>query len=250
MLGMSRGTISVALLVMFAVLAGCCMLLPTVNAQVFALTLDSRMDHAPFLHSQGTITLDVSTYTLPHTGSFGTRTYSITYNPDLGFVFRYWYVESGSSPFCYFSDPNSQSTTLTTPQVGVCSVGAVYDYSSYSVVFQESGIPSGVSWGVTVGGTPYTSTSSSVTVSGLTGTVSYTFDSAVDGFACGSGCSGSVTGAGTVYVSYSASFPVSPVGGCVTPVNKVAILAPYVTLFGLIVAVAVVIVRPWNRPEQ
>lgn len=130
MLGMRRGTISVALLVMFAVLAGRCMLLPTVNAQVFALTLDSRMDHTPFLHSQGTITLDVSTYTLPHTGSFATKAYSITYNPDLGFVFRYWYVESGSSPFCYFSDPNSQSTTLTTPQVGVCSVGAVYDYSS------------------------------------------------------------------------------------------------------------------------
>jgi hypothetical protein len=132
MLGIRRGTISVVLVVMFAVLAGCCILLPTVNAQVFDLTLDSRMDHAPFLHSQGTITLDVTTYTLPHTGIFATKTYSITYNPDLGFIFRYWYVESGSSLFCYFSDPNSQSTTLTTPQDGVCSIGAVYDYSPSS----------------------------------------------------------------------------------------------------------------------
>ena len=134
MLGIRRGTVSVVLMVMFVVVAGGCILLPTVNAQVFALTLDSRMDHTPFLHSQGTITLDVSIYTLPHTGSFASKAYSISYNPDLGFVFRYWYVESGSSPFCYFSDPNSQSTTLHTPQVGVCSVGAVYDYSPSSKV--------------------------------------------------------------------------------------------------------------------
>jgi hypothetical protein len=129
MLGIRPGTISVILLVMLVVLAGWCILLPSVNAQVFMLTLDSRMDHAPFLHSQGTITLGVISYTLPHTGSFETKAYSITYNPDPGFVFRYWYVESGSSPSCYFSDPNSQSTTLTTPEFGICSVGAVYDYS-------------------------------------------------------------------------------------------------------------------------
>lgn len=128
MLGIRREKISVVLVVMFAVLAGFCILLPTVNAQVVDLTLDSRMDHAPFLHSQGTITLDVTTYVLPHyTGSINSKAYSITYNPDPGFVFRSWYVDSGS---CYFSDPNSQSTTVHTPQVGSCSVGAVYDYSS------------------------------------------------------------------------------------------------------------------------
>jgi hypothetical protein len=172
MIGIRRGTISVILVVTFAVLAGCCILLPTVDAQVFELTLDSRMDHAPFLHSQGTITLDVTTYTLPHTGSFATKAYLITYNPDPGFVFRSWYVDSGS---CYFSDPNSQSTTLHTVETGSCSVGAVYDYSS----------PGGK----------------------------------------------------------------VAVGGVVMPANNLAVFAPYLALFGIVAAIAVIAVTPWKKPE-
>jgi hypothetical protein len=58
-------------------------------------------------------------------------------------------------------------------------------------------VPSGTTWGVTVGGTRYTSTTSSLTVSGLSGTVAYTYDSTVSGttgtqYACNTGCSGSV----------------------------------------------------------
>ena len=78
---------------------------------------------------------------------------------------------------------------------------------TYSVTFQESGIPSGVTWGVTVGGTRYTSSSSSVPVSGLSGSVGYSYDSSVPGsggtYVCSSGCSGSVSGATTVTATYT-----------------------------------------------
>jgi hypothetical protein len=44
--------------------------------------------------------------------------------------------------------------------------------------------------------------------------------------------------------------PVAPVGGVMEPVNKLSIIAPYLTFFGLIVAFAVVIAEPWKKPES
>jgi hypothetical protein len=79
---------------------------------------------------------------------------------------------------------------------------------TYSATFAENNIPSGTSWGVTVG-VNYQSTSSgtSITFSGLTGTVSYSYDSPVAGssgsYSCTSTCSGSVSGAGTVTATYT-----------------------------------------------
>jgi hypothetical protein len=55
------------------------------------------------------------------------------------------------------------------------------------------------------------------------------------------------------YVSVTVYYdppPTAPVGGFMEPVNRLSIIAPYVTLFGLIVAVTVVIVRPWKKPEN
>jgi hypothetical protein len=34
------------------------------------------------------------------------------------------------------------------------------------------------------------------------------------------------------------------------PVNKLAVVAPYLALFGVVAAVAVVIVAPWKKPEN
>jgi len=42
----------------------------------------------------------------------------------------------------------------------------------------------------------------------------------------------------------------APVGGVVMPVNKLAVVAPYLALFGVVAAVAVVIVAPWKKPEN
>jgi len=43
--------------------------------------------------------------------------------------------------------------------------------------------------------------------------------------------------------------PVVPVGGVVLPVNRLAVMAPYLALLGLVATVAVVIVKPWRKPE-
>jgi hypothetical protein len=41
-----------------------------------------------------------------------------------------------------------------------------------------------------------------------------------------------------------------PVGGVLMPVNKLAILAPYMALFGVVTAVAVVVVAPWKKRKN
>jgi len=76
-----------------------------------------------------------------------------------------------------------------------------------SVTFDQTGIPSAVTWGVTVGGTHYTGTGGSITVNDLTGTVAYSYDSPIgepSATQYTSSCSGSVTGAGTQSCTYTA----------------------------------------------
>ena len=90
----------------------------------------------------------------------------------------------------------------------------------YSVTFAETGIPTtGVTWGVTVGGTDHTGTGSNITVTGITEIQPYSFDTAVTG-ATGvryvSDCPELVSGAGTqscgYTTQYQVSFAVSPPG--------------------------------------
>ncbi len=40
-----------------------------------------------------------------------------------------------------------------------------------------------------------------------------------------------------------------PVGGFMEPVNKAAVFAPYLTLFGFIATVAIVVAKPWKKRE-
>jgi hypothetical protein len=44
--------------------------------------------------------------------------------------------------------------------------------------------------------------------------------------------------------------PVVPVGGIVLPVNRLAVMAPYLALLGLVGAVTVMILKPWKKPEN
>ena len=105
----------------------------------------------------------------------------------------FWVVDTSSNPNV---DSNLVQLTIT---------------SGYSATFAESGIPSGTTWGVTVNGNHQsTSSGTSIQVSGLTGTVSYSYDSPVWGsggsYSCSSSCSGSVSGSGTVTATYTSTF--------------------------------------------
>jgi len=42
----------------------------------------------------------------------------------------------------------------------------------------------------------------------------------------------------------------APVGGFMEPVDKLAVFAPYLALFGVIAAVAIVVVKPWKKREN
>jgi hypothetical protein len=44
--------------------------------------------------------------------------------------------------------------------------------------------------------------------------------------------------------------PIAPVGGFMEPVNKLAIIAPYLALFGLVATVAVWVAKSWKKPES
>jgi len=79
----------------------------------------------------------------------------------------------------------------------------------YDVMFCTSGLPSGVTWGVTVGGSRRTSSQQCLTVTGLTGQQSYAYDSEVatsdTKYACASGCTGTVSSSTTVTATYAVS---------------------------------------------
>ena len=120
---------------------------------------------------------------IPVSGLTGTQTYSYD-SPVSG---------SGGIYTC-------TSTNCSGSVSGSGTVTPTYTFTSntYSVTFDQSGIPtSGVTWGVTVGGTDHTGSGSSITVSGLTGTQTYSYDSPVSGsggiYTCTSKCSGSVS---------------------------------------------------------
>jgi TolB protein len=44
--------------------------------------------------------------------------------------------------------------------------------------------------------------------------------------------------------------PVGPVGGFLEPVNKLAVFAPYLALFGMVAVVAVVVAAPWKKTHN
>jgi PKD repeat protein len=100
------------------------------------------------------------------------------------------------------------SGSVSSGQTGEIQIQLAPTVTTYSGTFAENNIPSGTSWGVTVGSNHQsTSSSTSITFSGLTGIVSYSYDSPIAGsggsYSCTSTCSGSVSGAGTVTATYT-----------------------------------------------
>jgi hypothetical protein len=116
-------------------------------------------------------------------------------------------------PSCFINGYTGETNNLN---LGACSSnsnGQIIFVESrtsltYSVTFQGSGLTSGTAWGVTVGGQHFSATApTSIPVVGLSGTVSYSYDSPLLGsggsYSCTSSCSGQVSGAGTVTATYT-----------------------------------------------
>ena len=83
--------------------------------------------------------------------------------------------------------------------------------SIYSVTFEEYNIPLGVTWGINVGSSFFTTTSTSITIYGLTGIVTYAYQNSVSNsntqYLCQSNCSGTVSD----YATVSATYAVQPI---------------------------------------
>ena len=130
---------------------------------------------------------------------------SVTATPSSGWTFSSWSVTGASCSGGSTGNP----CQFTMPSSAV-AVSATFTSPTYSATFAESGIPSGTTWGVTVNGNHQsTSSGTSIQVSGLTGTVSYSYDSLVAGsggsYSCTSSCSGQVSSSGTVTATYTFS---------------------------------------------
>jgi len=133
---------------------------------------------------------------------------TVTATPAANWQFSSWSVTGASCTGGSSSNP----CAFTMPSNAV-TVSATFTSTTYSVTFDESGIPEpGIAWGVTVNGNHQsTSSGTSITFSSLTGTVPYSYDSPVPGtggsYACSgagySSCSGSVSSAGTVTAVYT-----------------------------------------------
>lgn len=99
--------------------------------------------------------------------------------------------------------------------------------ANYSATFFQSGMSPGTIWGVTVAGTRYNTSGTSITVSGLSGAANYSYDAVVSGtvgtrYPCNSGCFGQINSSANVSAAYRtqyqlamASSPAS--GGTTTP---------------------------------
>jgi hypothetical protein len=132
-----------------------------------------------------------------------TNCYTITANPPSGYTFAGWRTTGSVS----VSNSLQQTTGLIVNGPG--TVTAIFTQQGYSVTFCTSGLPSGVTWGVTVGGSRWTSSQQCLTVSGLTGQQGYAYDSEVTTsdtkYACSSGCTGTVSSSTTVTGTYTVS---------------------------------------------
>jgi len=102
----------------------------------------------------------------------------------------------------------SGSTTVTSGYQFYQTITQQTPTTTYTATFQEYGLPPGSSWSITVGGQYYSTATNSITVSGLSGSASYSVQNSAYGYACQSNCSGTLTGGTTLTVNYSGFMPV------------------------------------------
>ncbi len=95
----------------------------------------------------------------------------------------------------------SSSTTIS-------ATYALQPPTTYSATFSETGLPASTSWCITIKSTSYCTTSTSRTVTGLSGTQSYSYDSSVAGsdgqtYDCSSMCTGTVSASASFAATYA-----------------------------------------------
>jgi hypothetical protein len=117
--------------------------------------------------------------------------------------------------------------------------------AGWTSTFTESGLPVGVTWGVTLSCSDpncehYSAAApASITVRVSDGVYSadYTYDSPVDGYICETGCSGTVS---PDSFPPNANYSPLSVGGALMPANTLALLSPWLAVIGLVGCISTV----------
>ena len=183
----------------------------------FSGTVTSQDSSNPYIHNGDTMTLTQYSGSLCHgsgtdvataSTSGGNGGYSGTFTaPTVTSSTAYSYTAS----FPGYTQGSGNSAITWRKSTSSCASVTVNPVpTTYSVTFQQIGIPSGVTWGVTVTGFgDHTTTASSISVTGLSGTPTYTYDTPVAGttgtqYVCSGGtCTGSVSSStGSVSATY------------------------------------------------
>ncbi|MDE1763519.1 MAG: right-handed parallel beta-helix repeat-containing protein [Thaumarchaeota archaeon] len=142
---------------------------------------------------------------------FGTSGNTLTGNTANNNAF-YGFEDSTTGSGTSGTGNTYSSDVCNSNAVGNSRPGGLCGSPTFSATFDQNGIPSsGTTWGVTVGLSHYTGTGTSITVSGLSGTLSYIYDSTVAGsagthYTCNTGCTGSVSGSATESASYATQY--------------------------------------------
>jgi len=149
--------------------------IPTPNAGY--VTVNGANVNEPITFTQQSYSISISETGLP-SGSvwyvnltngqtFSTSSTSMTFNePDGSYSYS---IATNNAAYA----PSTSSGTFTVNNAAL-SLSVSFVANTYSVTFQESGLPSGTPWGVTFGTSSQTSTTTSITFNGLLpGTYSY-----------------------------------------------------------------------------
>jgi len=112
---------------------------------------------------------------------------------------------------------------------------------SYTVTFQEGGLPLGASWGLNVGANYFSTSDETITVYGLTGTVNYAYQTPLSNYYCQSNCAGSVSGASSITSYYIGSIVNQNV--TITTTTDVPEFQDAIPVLLMITALAIIIVR-------
>jgi len=149
--------------------------IPTPNAGY--VTVNGANVNEPITFTQQSYSISISETGLP-SGSvwyvnltngqtFSTSSTSMTFNePDGSYSYS---VATNNAAYA----PSTSSGTFTVNNAAL-SLSVSFVANTYSVSFQESGLPSGTPWGVTFGTSSHTSTTTSITFNGLLpGTYAY-----------------------------------------------------------------------------
>lgn len=140
---------------------------------------------------------------------------------------------SGDPSFTSELSINTSTTTLSgNYSINVTATGGGISRNTsltltvtYSATFSESGLTPGTNWCVTVNGVSSCTTSSSQTVSGLSGTQDYQYQSPISSFVCTYGCAGTLVATTPVSATYTllvlVTFDDSPTnGGTISCANQ------------------------------